>query len=61
MARNKPSMKKSNPIAVIRSFIKISYLGFIAFPKNLKNSLSGYKTIEVSPPISAFSYACIAL
>ena len=30
-------------------------------PKNLKNSLSGDKTSDVSPPIRAFSYACIAL
>jgi len=56
MAINKPSMKKSNPIAVIRSFIeKFSYLGFIDLPKNLKNSLSGDKTKEVCPPISAVS------
>ena len=60
MARNKPSIKKSNPIAVIRSFIKI-YLGFIDLPKNLKNSLSGDRTKDVSPPIKAVSYACIAL
>ena len=60
MARNKPSIKKSNPIAVIRSFIKI-YLEFIDLPKNLKNSLSGDKIKDVSPPIKAVSYACIAL
>ena len=55
MATNKPSIKKSNPTAVIRSSIKILYLGFIDLPKNLKNSLSGDKTKEVSPPINAVS------
>ena len=55
MARKKPSIKKSNPIAVIRSFTKIFYLGLIDFPKNLKNSLSGDNTRDVSPPINAFS------
>ena len=35
--------------------------GLIDLPKNLKNSLSGDKTKDVSPPIKAFSYACIAL
>jgi len=60
MAISKPSIKKINPIAVIRSFtIELSYLFLIAvpadFPKNLKNSLSGDKTKEVSPPIKAFS------
>ena len=60
MAINKPSIKKINPIAVIRSFtIELSYLflmaGPVDFPKNLKNSLSGDKTKDVSPPIKAFS------
>jgi len=60
MAISKPSIKKINPIAVIRSFtIELSYLFLMAgpadFPKNLKNSLSGDKTKEVSPPIKAFS------
>ena len=60
MAINKPSIKKINPIAVIRSLtIELSYLFLIAdsidFPKNLKNSLSGDKTKDVSPPIKAFS------
>ena len=60
MAIIKPSIKRINPIAVIRSFtIKLSYLflmeGPADFPKNLKNSLSGDKTKEVSPPIKAFS------
>ena len=55
-----PSKKKINPNAVIRSFtIKLNYLFLIAdpadFPKNLKNSLSGDKTKEVSPPINAVS------
>ncbi len=60
MASNKPSIKRSNPIAVIRSFtIEISYLFLMEdvedFPKNLKKSLSGDKTKEVSPPINALS------
>ena len=60
MAKNKPSIKRSNPIAVINSFTNLlNYLFFMAgledFPKNLKNSLSGDKTKEVSPPINAFS------
>ena len=60
MAINKPSIKKINPIAVANSFtIKLNYLFLTAelidFPKNLKNSLSGDKTKEVSPPIRAFS------
>mgnify|MGYP007000319124 CR=1 len=57
---NKPSIKKINPIAVIRSFtVELNYLFLIDgpadFPKNLKKSLSGDKTKEVSPPINAFS------
>ena len=58
MAINKPSIKKINTIAVIRSFtIKLNYLFADAedFPKNLKNSLSGDNTKEVSPPIKAVS------
>ena len=60
MAKNRPSTKKINPIAIINSFTNIlnSYLfiaGFTDLPKNLKNSLSGDKTNEVSPPINAFS------
>ena len=60
MAIKKPSIKKINPIAVIRSFtIGLGYLFLMDdpadFPKNLKNSLSGDKTKEVSPPIKAFS------
>ena len=60
MAINKPSIKKINPIAVIRSFtIELSYLFLIAvpadFPKNLKKSLSGESIRDVSPPIRAFS------
>ena len=66
MAKNRPSTKKTKPIAIINSFKMLScaYLlifGLIDLPKNLKNSLSGDKTSEVSPPIKAFSYACIAL
>ena len=66
MAKNRPSTKKTKPIAIINSFTIFNYnylliFGLIDLPKNLKNSLSGDKTKEVSPPIKAFSYACIAL
>ena len=66
MAKNRPSTKKIRPIAIINSFTIFSYsylfiFGFIDLPKNLKKSLSGDKTSDVSPPIRAFSYACIAL
>ena len=55
MAYKIPSINKNRPKAMINSFIKIySVLGLI-FPKNLKNSLSGDKIKDVSPPISAFS------
>ena len=50
-----PSINKKRPKAMISSFINIYWdLGFI-FPKNLKNSLSGERINEVSPPIKAFS------
>ena len=51
-----PSIKRKSPKAIISSFIKFCYwdLGLI-FPKNLKNSLSGDKITEVSPPIKAVS------
>ena len=51
-----PSIKKKRPKAIISSFIifEIYFLGLI-FPKNLKNSLSGDKITEVSPPINAVS------
>ena len=54
MAYKIPSIKRKRPKAMINSFIKIGYsdLGFI-FPKNLKNSLSGNKIKDVSPPIKA--------
>ena len=57
-----PSIKRKRPKAMINSFMFNYYwdLGFI-FPKNLKNSLSGDKIKDVSPPIKAVSYACIAL
>ena len=66
MAKNRPSTKKTKPIAIINSLTIFSYIyllifGLIDLPKNLKNSLSGDKTNDVSPPIKAFSYACIAL
>ena len=53
-----PSIKRKRPKAIISSFILLKFiywdLAFI-FPKNLKNSLSGDKINEVSPPIKAFS------
>ena len=50
-----PSINKKRPSAMISSFINIYCdLGFI-FPKNLKNSLSGERINDVSPPIKAFS------
>ncbi len=66
MAKNRPSTKKTKPIAIINSFTMLNFIyllifGLIDLPKNLKKSLSGDKTKEVSPPIKAFSYACIAL
>ena len=55
MAYKIPSMNRKRPNAMINSFINIYCdFGFI-FPKNLKNSLSGDKIKEVSPPIKAFS------
>ena len=60
IAYKNPSRNKKRPNAMINSFI-IIYCGWeLIFPKNLKNSLSGDKIKEVSPPISAVSYACIA-
>ena len=55
-AYNSPSIKKKRPKAIISSFIisGIYYLGLM-FPKNLKNSLSGDKIKDVSPPINAAS------
>ena len=66
MAKNRPSTKKTKPIAIINSLTILSYIyllifGLIDLPKNLKKSLSGDKTNDVSPPIKAFSYACMAL
>ena len=52
-----PSIKRNNPKAMISSLMNIniySDFGFM-FPKNLKNSLSGDKTKDVSPPIKALS------
>jgi len=55
-AYNIPSIKRKRPKAMISSFMKLCYwdLGLM-FPKNLKNSLSGDKITEVSPPIKAVS------
>ena len=60
MAKNRPSTKKTRPIAIMNSFTSTFnyYLltaGLIDFPKNLKKSLSGDNTSDVSPPIKAFS------
>ena len=54
-ASKSPSIKKSNPMAIISSFTYIFYFGLVVFPKNLKNSLSGDNTSDVSPPIKAVS------
>ena len=57
-----PSIKRKSPKAITSSRIKnYCLISGLIFPKNLKNSLSGDKIKEVSPPIRAFSYACIAL
>ena len=58
--QNERFLKKIKPIAIIISLTIINYdyllmFGFIDLPKNLKKSLSGDKTSEVSPPIKAFS------
>jgi len=50
-----PSIKKKRPKAMISSFIYLIYFLGLMFPKNLKNSLSGDKITEVSPPIKAVS------
>ena len=63
MAYNNPSITKSRPMAMPNSFILEDYFLIRLspdFPKNLKNSLSGDSIKEVSPPISDFSYDCIA-
>jgi len=50
-----PSIKRKRPKATISSFIYLIYFLGLIFPKNLKNSLSGDKITEVSPPIRAVS------
>ena len=50
-----PSIKRKSPKAIISSFIYFIYCLGLMFPKNLKNSLSGDKITEVSPPIKAVS------
>ena len=60
MAKIKPSTKKIKPTAIMNSFTILLYFYFLRdgltdLPKNLKKSLSGDKTKEVSPPIKAFS------
>ena len=50
-----PSIKRKSPKAIISSFMFLIYFLGLMFPKNLKNSLSGDKITEVSPPIKAVS------
>ena len=50
-----PSIKRKSPKAMISSFMYLIYFFGLMFPKNLKNSLSGDKITEVSPPIKAVS------
>jgi len=50
-----PSIKRKSPKAMISSFMYLIYFLGLMFPKNLKNSLSGDKITEVSPPIKAVS------
>jgi len=50
-----PSIKRRRPKAIISSFMYLIYFFGLMFPKNLKNSLSGDKITEVSPPIKAVS------
>ena len=50
-----PSIKRKRPKAIISSFMYLIYFLGLIFPKNLKNSLSGDKITEVSPPIRAVS------
>ena len=50
-----PSIKRKSPKAIISSFMYLIYFLGLIFPKNLKNSLSGDKITEVSPPIKAVS------
>ena len=50
-----PSIKRKRPKAIISSFMYLIYFYGLLLPKNLKNSLSGDKITEVSPPIKAVS------
>ena len=50
-----PSKKRKRPKAIISSLMDLFYFLGLMFPKNLKNSLSGDKITEVSPPIKAVS------
>ena len=50
-----PSIKRKRPKAIISSFMYLIYFLGLMFPKNLKNSLSGDKITDVSPPIKAVS------
>ena len=50
-----PSKKRKRPKAIISSLMYLIYFLGLMFPKNLKNSLSGDKITDVSPPIKAVS------
>ena len=50
-----PSINKKSPKAIISSLIILVYWVGLILPKNLKNSLSGDKINDVSPPINAVS------
>ena len=50
-----PSINKNKPKAINSSFIYYCWISGFIFPKNLKNSESGDKIKDVSPPIKAFS------
>ena len=50
-----PSINIRRPKATISSFMCLIYFLGLIFPKNLKNSLSGDRITEVSPPIKAVS------
>ena len=50
-----PSINKKSPKAIISSLIILDYWFCLILPKNLKNSLSGDKINDVSPPINAVS------
>ena len=52
MAKNNPSIKRSNPKAEIKSFIKIDY-GFLVIPAFPKNPLSPLTIPDTSNPLKS--------